>query len=155
MSKPLIISLIALVAPFAVAADTPDTVTPGQWEMSMTFTSVTVGDQAMPVDTLNSRENSRNFCITPEEAKTPQQAFVKRSNTKKCKVNAAPPVPGILAYTLDCEDDEAAGSLAFNGTYTAASYQADMVADVAMSGTKVHMIGVMKGRHLGPKCAAE
>lgn len=138
-----------LTAPAAAQAQ----VTPGQWEMTSTVTSMEMPGappqvaQMMKSRMAGGKQNRVSYCITPEQAKQGPQEMLKQNPS--CRFTKYSMKAGSLSTEMTCQQNGGTMTARSSGSYTATSF--NVTSSAVMSGQmSMKMTTTGTGRRIGP-----
>ena len=99
------------------AAEIPNSLQAGQWEITTEVTDVTAADSGQP-PVKAGPPVTKSLCLKPEEAEQPAPALFGATE-KTCKFGHFYMLRGRLTAAVDCPDPRGSFSSSIEGTYTA------------------------------------
>jgi len=155
---------LMLLAPSVVllfaCSDNAVSLQPGQWDMTMRFTSIEVPGApeaaVAPMRTMLSQPQTRSNCVTPEQAANPGGNLLSPDgDSSRCNYTENTFSGGVIRMRGSCTPPRGGqAQISLDGTYTATTIDAQLTSEVqAPPGTQgpqmVRMAGAMTGRRTG------
>ncbi len=127
----------------------------GRWEMTYSITDATIpGAPPEMVEQLRAQKETKNSCLTEEEARAPLDKMMTKSSDESCTTRDMKMEGGRLSGSVTCQQPGGAGEMTadITGEYTKDTMKLDMEADVnspALPGQKMEMTMRLEGRRVG------
>ncbi|MBV8908215.1 MAG: DUF3617 domain-containing protein [Sphingomonas sp.] len=129
-------------------------VTPGEWTSKVTIVSMHVpgAPPAMEAQMKGRGSEERNYCLTPEEAKKPNENFFA-GNQNECRYDHFTMGGGKIDAAMRCTHEKMTQLVTFNGSYAPNSYQVAM--DSKVVGGSSEMAGMAMSMRVDAKRVGE